>query len=176
MGCRVLSTAWVLLLACSSAAAAARVSFAAGEAPGSITSNPPYWRSSPHLGRWLSVLKSAGPQALMVPDPPATPTAGEVWQATLRAFWARGGSAAAFCLGGRRGDPGPMLAVLAESFDLGPVDRTAGAVCGNDSVVQTRLCTPPEIAEYYEVRRRPVSDVYEQDTGSIKITLMPMTG
>lgn len=85
-------------------------------------------------------------------DPPTPPTAGDVWRATLRAFWDHGGSAASFCLGGRRGDPTPMLALLRKSFTLGPVDRTLGAVCGNDSVVQVHLCTAPEITQYYEVR------------------------
>lgn len=100
----------------------------------------------------VHVPSAAAAKAMEFLDPPTPPTAGDVWRATLRAFWDHGGSAASFCLGGRRGDPTPMLALLRKSFTLGPVDRTLGAVCGNDSVVQVHLCTAPEITQYYEVR------------------------
>ena len=109
-------------------------------------------RRSPTLVHAPSAAAAVATEFLDKLDSPTPPSAGDVWRATLRAFWDHGGSAASFCLGGRRGDPTPMLALLGKSFTLGPVDRTLGAVCGNDSVVQVHLCTAPEITQYYEVR------------------------
>lgn len=48
-----------------------------------------------------------------------------------------------------------MLALLTDSFQLGAPNPQLGPVCGNDTVVKARLCTPPEIAQYYKVRASP---------------------
>lgn len=49
-----------------------------------------------------------------------------------------------------------MVKLLTESFQLGTPDPAHGRVCGNDTIIKSRLCSPPEVAEYYRVRRHPL--------------------
>lgn len=79
-------------------------------------------------------------------------TTNEAWRRALQSFWDHGLSSAAFCLGGSRNDPSAMLALLADSFQIAAADPRQGEVCGNDTIIQGRLCSPSEIGEYYKVR------------------------
>lgn len=78
-------------------------------------------------------------------------TTNEAWRRALRAVWDHGLSSVAFCLGGSRSDPSPMLSLLANSFQIAAADPLQGEVCGNDTIIQGRLCSASEIGEYYKV-------------------------
>jgi hypothetical protein len=44
-----------------------------------------------------------------------------------------------------------MIGLLTDSFQLATPDPRQGPVCGNDTFVKGRLCTPPELDIYYRV-------------------------
>lgn len=50
-----------------------------------------------------------------------------------------------------RHNPKPMIGLLTDSFQLATPDPRQGPVCGNDTIVKGRLCTPPELDIYYRV-------------------------
>jgi hypothetical protein len=51
-----------------------------------------------------------------------------------------------------RHNPKPMIGLLTDSFQLAAPDPRQGPVCGNDTIVKGRLCTPLELDVYYRVR------------------------
>lgn len=44
-----------------------------------------------------------------------------------------------------------MIGLLTDSFQLAAPDPRHGPICGNDTIVKGRLCTPPELDIYYRV-------------------------